>query len=131
MWAVPPGSENLRSTNVTSSAGSSAREGTSTGRSPIINDRSATRAERLAERPAANVAMARTRAPPAVASDEIVTQSATGGRLPCSDRSDRGRERPNDIEEQGPRLRSRAVRRRRAGGVRRLGPVREELHREG
>jgi hypothetical protein len=40
------------------------------------NDRSATRAERFAERTDANVAMARTSVPPAVASAEMVTQSA-------------------------------------------------------
>jgi len=38
--------------------------------------RSATRAARFAERTDANVAPARTSVPPAVASEEIVTQSA-------------------------------------------------------
>jgi len=41
------------------------------------SDRSATRDERLAERTEANVAPASTSVPPAVASAEIVTQSAT------------------------------------------------------
>jgi hypothetical protein len=46
---------------------------------PAISARSVARAERLAERTDANVAAARTSVPPAVASAEIVTQSATGG----------------------------------------------------
>ena len=58
------------------SSGSSSREGISTGRIPIRNDRSATRAERLADLTELNVATASTSVPPAVASEEIVTQSA-------------------------------------------------------
>ena len=46
---------------------------------PASSDCSARRAERFAERTAANVAPASTSVPPAVASDEIVTQSATHG----------------------------------------------------
>lgn len=48
----------------------------STGRSPASSDRSAARAARLAERTDEKVATARTSVPPAVASAEIVTQSA-------------------------------------------------------
>jgi hypothetical protein len=58
------------------STGSSSREGIRTGRRPAISDRSATRAERLADLTELNVATASTSVPPAVASDEIVTQSA-------------------------------------------------------
>jgi hypothetical protein len=42
---------------------------------PASNARSVTRAERLADRTAANVAMARMSVPRAVASDAIVVQS--------------------------------------------------------
>ena len=62
----------------------------STGRSPAISDRSATRADLLDDRTAENVAPASTSVPPAVASDEMVTQSAkrsslapTRGRIPA------------------------------------------------
>src|SRR5437016_2288143 len=46
------------------------------GRTPTSSDCSATRAERFAERTEENVATARTSVPPAVASEEIVAQSA-------------------------------------------------------
>jgi hypothetical protein len=49
----------------------------STGRIPIISERSATRADRLADLTELNVATASTSVPPAVANAEIVTQSAT------------------------------------------------------
>ena len=45
---------------------------------PISIDFSATRAERLADLTELNVATASTSVPPAVASEEIVTQSAIG-----------------------------------------------------
>jgi hypothetical protein len=48
----------------------------SSGRSPAMSARSATRAERLLDRTAENVAMASTSVPPAVPTDEMVTQSA-------------------------------------------------------
>lgn len=56
--------------------GSSSFDGTSTGRRPTSSDCSATRADRFADRTELNVATASTRVPPAVASEEIVTQSA-------------------------------------------------------
>jgi hypothetical protein len=46
------------------------------GRKPASSDRSAVRAARFAERTDANVDTARTSVPPAVAREEIVTQSA-------------------------------------------------------
>jgi hypothetical protein len=49
--------------------------GTTRGRNPSCNDRSAARAVRLAERTDANVAAARTSVPAAVASEAIVGQS--------------------------------------------------------
>ena len=58
------------------SGGSWSREFTSTGRSPISRVCSAIAAERFAERTAEYVAAASTSVPPAVASDEIVAQSA-------------------------------------------------------
>src|SRR5579871_442498 len=76
--AQPPRVGNQRlSWKPTFWTGSSSRDGTSSGRSPASNERSATRAARLAERTDANVATPSTSVPPAVASDEIVTQSAT------------------------------------------------------
>src|SRR4051794_24035812 len=60
---------------------SSNRDGTNTGLSPASRARSVARAERLAERTDANVAAASTSVPPAVASAEIVVQSATGAIL--------------------------------------------------
>ena len=60
------------------SAWSSSRDGISTGRRPAISARSLTRAAVLADRTDANVATASTMVPLAVASDEIVTQSAIG-----------------------------------------------------
>src|SRR3954468_1828278 len=75
--AAPPGTENVKpSANSILSGSSSGREGTSTGRSPTRSVRSATRAARFADRTEAKVAPARTSVPPAVASEEIVTQSA-------------------------------------------------------
>ena len=62
------------------SSGSSSRDGMSTGRIPIRSERSATRADRLADLTELNVATASTSVPPAVASDEIVTQSVTRRR---------------------------------------------------
>ncbi len=79
--AWPPTTSVTASPNRTDSSGSSSREGTNTGRSPAISVRSATRAERFADRTALNVATASTSVPPAVASDEIVTQSAIGAIL--------------------------------------------------
>ena len=61
------------------SVGSSSRDGIRTGRRPASSDRSATRAERLADLTELNVATASTSVPPAVASEEIVTQSAMAG----------------------------------------------------
>jgi hypothetical protein len=58
--------------------GSSSRDGTRSGRTPANIASSATRAERLAERTDAKVAPARTRVPPAVDSDEMITQLGTG-----------------------------------------------------
>ena len=52
------------------------RDWTSSGRRCSWSASSAIRAERLDERTAANVATASTSVPPAVASDEIVAQSA-------------------------------------------------------
>ena len=73
----PPGSIiQWLSTNPTLTAGSSRCEGMSSGRMPAMSERSATRAERFAERTDENVATASTSVPPAVASDEMVTQSA-------------------------------------------------------
>ena len=63
------------------SSGSSLRDGTSSGRNPDRSDISATRAARFADFTEPNVATARTRVPPAVANDEIVTQSATAPML--------------------------------------------------
>src|SRR5947207_7130102 len=68
------------SPNMTRSTGSSSREGTSTGRCAASSERSATRAERLAERTEPKVAAASTSVPPAVASEEMVTQSAKAAR---------------------------------------------------
>ena len=62
--------------NSTFSGSSDRRDGASTGRRPASRLRSATRAERFDERTAVNVAAASTSVPPAVASEEIVTQSA-------------------------------------------------------
>ncbi|MGI8752408.1 MAG: hypothetical protein ACR2MN_08875 [Acidimicrobiales bacterium] len=61
----------------TFSGGSCHREGISTGRNPICMDSSAVRAALLADRTDANVATANTKVPPAVAREEIVTQSVT------------------------------------------------------
>jgi cytochrome P450 len=67
----------------TFSGGSWNRDGTSTGRNPASNERSAVREARLADRVDANVAAASTSVPPAVASAEIVAQSATFGYYEC------------------------------------------------
>src|SRR5882672_6701481 len=56
----------------------------SNGRIPIFIEYSASRAERFAERTAANVASASTSVPPAVASDAIVVQSAIARAYPAS-----------------------------------------------
>jgi hypothetical protein len=74
--AWPPTSSMTPSPKRTRSIGSSSRDGTSTGRSPESSARSATRAERLADFTELNVATASTSVPPAVAKEEIVTQSA-------------------------------------------------------
>src|SRR6185436_5454054 len=66
-----------RSPQSTFCTGSSASDGTSSGRIPVSSASSATRAERFDTRTAENVATASTRVPPAVASEEIVCQSAT------------------------------------------------------
>ena len=58
------------------SGGSSSRDVTSTGRRPASRARSAVREARFAERTDAKVAAASTSVPPAVASAEIVVQSA-------------------------------------------------------
>jgi hypothetical protein len=58
-------------------SGSCMRDGTSSGRCPARRDCSATRAARFAERTDASVTPARASVPPAVASAEIVAQSAT------------------------------------------------------
>ena len=60
--------------------GSSSRDWTSSGRRCSWSAISAIRAERFDERTAANVATASTSVPPAVASEEIVTQSAISSR---------------------------------------------------
>src|SRR5215472_6677136 len=74
----PPGTLNQTSSEkLTLIAGSSAREGTRSGRWPARSDCSATRAARFAERTEATVTPASTSVPPAEASAEIVTQSAT------------------------------------------------------
>lgn len=73
---APAGSLNhCSSPNMIFCAVSSRRDGISTGRSPASSDSSAARAVRLAERTEENVATASTSVPPAVASEEIVTQS--------------------------------------------------------
>src|SRR3954468_2330953 len=77
MEPVPPCTwTQWSSPNPTFSVGSSNRVGTSSGRTLASSDSSASRALRLAERTDAKVATARTSVPPAVASEEIVTQSA-------------------------------------------------------
>ena len=69
----------------------------STGRIPIMSERSATRAERLADLTELNVATASTSVPPAVASEEIVTQSAmrpTHGTMVSGSRARTPADRP-------------------------------------
>src|SRR5437763_3749977 len=74
----PPGTLNQTSSEkLTLSVGSSARDGTRSGRWPASSDCSATRAARFAERTDATVTPASTSVPPADARAEIVTQSAT------------------------------------------------------
>src|SRR5215472_16505953 len=74
----PPGTLNQTSSEkLTLIAGSSAREGTRSGRWPARSDCSATRAARFAERTDATVTPASTSVPPADARAEMVTQSAT------------------------------------------------------
>src|SRR6266536_4680441 len=83
MEALPPLSfAQWLSAHMILSEGSSSREGTSTGRSPASNVRSAVRAARLAERTEANVPTASTSVAPAVASDEMVAQSVMPQSLP-------------------------------------------------
>ena len=78
----PPGTYSQRlSAKPTLTAASSSCDGISTGRIPASSDRSATRAERFADLTDENVATARTSVPPAVASEEMVTQSAIAGRV--------------------------------------------------
>ena len=78
--ARPPGTwTQCWSWKPTFCGGSSIRDGTSTGRIPASSARSVARADRFADRTAANVAAASTSVPPAVASDEIVVQSAING----------------------------------------------------
>jgi hypothetical protein len=72
------------SAQVILSAGSSNRDGTSTGRSPASSARSAVRAARLAERTEANVPTASSSVAPAVASDEMLAQSVMPLSLPES-----------------------------------------------
>src|SRR3954453_534606 len=67
--------------NPTFSGVSSRCDGTRNARSPASTERSATRATRFADRTDMNVAPASTSVPPAVASDEIVTQSAIDDRV--------------------------------------------------
>src|SRR3954466_6286944 len=77
------------SPNPTLSVGSSNRVGTRSGRTLASSDSSATRAERLADRTDAKVATASTSVPPAVAKEEIVTQSAdTPSAYGCGHRGD-------------------------------------------
>src|SRR5450631_2703860 len=72
----PPGTRTqCWSANEIFSGGSSKRDATINGRRPSRSDRSATRAARFADRVDENVAKASTSVPPAVANDEIVTQS--------------------------------------------------------
>ena len=71
---------------------SSRREGTSSGRRPTDSASSATRAARLAERTAANVAMASTSVPAPVVSDEMVVQSVTCSPLVVDPRAAVGRQ---------------------------------------
>src|SRR5512132_370427 len=68
------------STHRTLISGSSSFEGTSSGRSPTWRARSATRADRLADRTEAKVAAASTSVPAGVASGEIGTHSAIAGQ---------------------------------------------------
>src|SRR5919108_5658035 len=83
MEALPPLSlAQWLSAHMILSEGSSSREGTSTGRSPASNARSAVRAARLAERTEAKVPAASTSVAPAVPSDAIVAQSVMPPSLP-------------------------------------------------
>src|SRR5215218_6235588 len=68
------------STHRTLIRGSSSFEGVSRGRSPTWRACSAIRADWLADRTEAKVAAASTSVPPAVASEEIVTQSVIAGQ---------------------------------------------------
>ena len=69
------------STNMIFWAGSSSREGTSSGRRCSCRAASAMRAERLEERTEANVAIASTSVPAPVAIAEIVAQSVASGTI--------------------------------------------------
>src|SRR5665213_3925961 len=74
----PPGAWNHLSTNPIFCGASVSRDAIRSGRRPASIERSAARAARFADRTEANVAPARTSVPLAVASAEIVTQSAMG-----------------------------------------------------
>jgi hypothetical protein len=78
--AVPPGSSKERlpppAAKSTRSVRSSGRDGTRVGRIPISIERSAIRADRLADRVAPKVAIASTSVPLAVPSSAIVVISA-------------------------------------------------------
>jgi hypothetical protein len=87
------------SPKVTCSARSSWCVGISTGRRPASSERSATRADWLAERTELKVATASTNVPPAVASDEIVTQSAIGDRAGTSAGAGDGAAEPRRCRE--------------------------------
>src|SRR3954468_5189124 len=87
---LPPGTgTQCSSWNPTLTIGSSSLDGISNGRTLASNVSSASRALRLAERTDAKVATASTSVPPAVASEEIVTQSAdTPSAYGCCHRGD-------------------------------------------
>src|ERR1700690_1334630 len=70
------------STNMSFCTGSSRRDWTSNGRRCSCSAVSAMRAERFAERTAANVATASTSVPPPVTSEEIVGQSVASKGMP-------------------------------------------------
>src|SRR3954447_3358732 len=72
------------------SAGSSGRDGTSSGRIPARSARSVAWAERFDDRTDANVAPARTSVPNAVANDEIVVQSVTRAILRAGEQDSGG-----------------------------------------
>src|SRR3954447_20007800 len=87
---VPPGTcTQCSSWNPTLTIGSSSLDGISNGRTLASNVASASRALRLADRTDAKVATASTSVPPAVASEEMVAQSAdTPSAYGCCHRGD-------------------------------------------